>query len=485
MDVGTLNCSFVSEDKVVCNGTTYKLPDSKLDIHDKSFWIYLAIYVALVLAAGLMSGLTMGLLSLDMMTLKVLKDGGTPSEKKHAQRIIPIVKRHHLLLVTLLLGNAAAVEAMPIFLDRISDPVTAILVSVTAVLIFGEVIPQAICTRFGLAIGSSLAPLVYLLMGLFFVIAWPLSKLLDCMLGKDHDTFYRRAQLKVLVDLHGDPGEHLAHPESLSKDEVMIIKGALDMKSKTAKDAMVPIDCVYMLDINRNLDNETMSEILEQSHSRIPVYDGSRDNIVGLLLVKTLIKLDPDDATPIRSLVENGNARQVLHTSMDKPLFDLLNEFQEGRGHLAVVHQYRGHEVSSERQSSVLDDDPHTPLLQNNRLEDDDTLLDIRPQTVGIITLEDVLEELIQEEIIDETDVFVDIKRQIQVARAKAARGDTVPKQRTTKFRRSASHPPVSRQAQGVAPVPDLVTINKSTDDQFGLLVDTDTDNLLQHEVLT
>lgn len=85
-----------------------------------------------------MSGLTMGLLSLDIMTLKVLRDGGTSSEKKHANRILPIIKRHHLLLVTLLLGNAAAVEAMPIFLDRISDPVTAILVSVTAVLIFGE-----------------------------------------------------------------------------------------------------------------------------------------------------------------------------------------------------------------------------------------------------------------------------------------------------------------------------------------------------------
>lgn len=80
----------------------------------------------------------MGLLSLDMMTLKVLRDGGTPNEKKHAKKILPIIKRHHLLLVTLLLGNAAAVEAMPIFLDRISDPVTAILVSVTAVLIFGE-----------------------------------------------------------------------------------------------------------------------------------------------------------------------------------------------------------------------------------------------------------------------------------------------------------------------------------------------------------
>jgi len=85
-----------------------------------------------------MSGLTMGLLSLDIMTLKVLKDGGTATEKKHARKILPLIQRHHLLLVTLLLGNAAAVESMPIFLDHISDPVTAIVVSVTAVLIFGE-----------------------------------------------------------------------------------------------------------------------------------------------------------------------------------------------------------------------------------------------------------------------------------------------------------------------------------------------------------
>ena len=65
-------------------------------------------------------------------------EGGTPSERRHASRIMPLVKRHHLLLVTLLLANAAAVESMPLFLDRISDPVIAIVVSVTAVLFFGE-----------------------------------------------------------------------------------------------------------------------------------------------------------------------------------------------------------------------------------------------------------------------------------------------------------------------------------------------------------
>ena len=87
---------------------------------------------------GLMSGLTLGLLSLDITTLTVLIEGGTPSQQKHARRILPIVKNHHLLLVTLLLANAVAVESMPLFLDRISDPITAIAVSVTAVLFFGE-----------------------------------------------------------------------------------------------------------------------------------------------------------------------------------------------------------------------------------------------------------------------------------------------------------------------------------------------------------
>lgn len=418
----------------------------------------------------------MGLLSLDLMTLKVLRDGGTPSEKKHARKILPIVKRHHLLLVTLLLGNAAAVEAMPIFLDRISSPVVAILVSVTAVLIFGEVVPQAVCTRFGLAIGSTLAPLVYVLMGIFFVIGWPLSKLLDCLLGKDHTTFYRRAQLKVLVDLHGQPGDMLHNQESLTKDEVMIIKGALDMTSKTAKDAMVPIDCVYMLEINQKLDHVTMSEILERTHSRIPVYEGSRDNVVALLLVKMLIKLDPDDATPIRHLVENRVARPVLTTTADKPLFDLLNEFQEGQGHLAIVRQYQGHEVTMERQASVLDDDPHLPLLSNSQGDDsDDVMLDINSKVVGIITLEDVIEELIQEEIIDETDVYVDIKKQIQVARAKASGRPRTPKpKRRLQMLRSMSHPPVCRQAaESSLQVPDLVTIvDDDTDRQTHVLVE-------------
>jgi ankyrin repeat/SOCS box protein 13/metal transporter CNNM len=68
-------------------------------------------------------------------------------------------------------------------------------------------------------------------MALLFVVAWPLSKLLDCVLGHDHGTFFRRAQLKVLVDLHGANSQgSLSHhqqdedDEPLTVDEVLIIK---------------------------------------------------------------------------------------------------------------------------------------------------------------------------------------------------------------------------------------------------------------------
>lgn len=110
-------------------------------------WALLGISVALVAFAGLMSGLTLGLMSLDAVEMEVLLRSGTEQEKRMAQRIMPVIKNTHWLLVTLLLCNALSMEALPLFLDRLADPVTAILLSVTAVLLFGEIIPQSVCSR--------------------------------------------------------------------------------------------------------------------------------------------------------------------------------------------------------------------------------------------------------------------------------------------------------------------------------------------------
>jgi metal transporter CNNM len=134
--------------------------------------------------------------------MQVLKRSGTEQERKCAKQIIPLVKNAHYLLVTLLLCNAAAMEALPIVLDHLVHAITAVVISVTAVLFFGEIIPQAVCSKHGLLIGTYMAWPVRILMLLTFPISWPISKLLDFVLGGEHSTLFRRSQLKALVSIH-------------------------------------------------------------------------------------------------------------------------------------------------------------------------------------------------------------------------------------------------------------------------------------------
>eukprot|EP00731_Ephydatia_muelleri_P031854 Em0023g361a len=190
--------------------------------------------------------------------------------------------------------------------------------------------------------------------------------------------------------------------EPLTYDEVLIVKSALDMKDKTVKDAMTPIEAVFMLDCNDFIDTHTRDQILLRGYSRVPVYSDRKDNIVGMLLVKRLIKLDPLMRTPILQLSEASIPPPTCLAST--PLYDLLNQFQTGKSHLSLVYS----------------DEPG----ENG----EHTLL-------GIITLEDVMEELIGEEIFDETDLYVtmqkrvrdekqlkvDMQRRVAVARAKLA----------------------------------------------------------------
>ena len=100
----------------------------------------IVLAVLCVICGGLASGLTMGLMSLDNTKLQIKSMIGTPSEVDAAKCLLPIISEHHLLLVTLLLFNAIAMEALPIFLGALVPNYIAVLISVTLVLIFGEVI---------------------------------------------------------------------------------------------------------------------------------------------------------------------------------------------------------------------------------------------------------------------------------------------------------------------------------------------------------
>ena len=344
----------------------------------KAIYIDIGISIFLVLFGGMMSGLTIGLLSLDPVNLEIMKTSEDENARKYANGIAPLVKYHHLLLVTLLMANAVAMESLPLFLDRVVSPVIAIIVSVTAVLIFGEIIPQAICTANGPAVGYYLRFFVYFIMAIFFVIAYPLSLLLDMVFGKTHASYYHRAELKELVAIHGeeDVDEKWMGKGELNRDEITIIKGALDMSKKTVSEAMTPLDKAFMLPLDAVFDKATLKKVVSAGNSRIPIYHKEPQHIVGMVLVKKLIMLRPSEATPVLS----ADIFRLPFVPLNLPLYDMLNIFQQGKAHMAMV----------------VDPIDHLTML-------------------GIITLEDVIEELIQEEIVDETDVFVDVVKQIKV----------------------------------------------------------------------
>ncbi|OMH86107.1 hypothetical protein AX774_g337 [Zancudomyces culisetae] len=115
----------------------------------------LAISMVLVLTGGLLAGLTIGLMSLDSTNLAIISVSGTEKQKAYVKKIMPLRKNGHRLLVTLLLGNTILNETLPIVFDSIFEGgVKAVIMSTVFILLFGEVIPQSVCVRYGLAIGA-------------------------------------------------------------------------------------------------------------------------------------------------------------------------------------------------------------------------------------------------------------------------------------------------------------------------------------------
>ncbi|KAF8246540.1 DUF21-domain-containing protein, partial [Wilcoxina mikolae CBS 423.85] len=351
--------------------------DEGKDPEEAGFWIYFGVAFTLVVLGGVFAGLTLGLMGQDEIYLQVIQQSGDDHERRNATKVLRLLKRgKHWVLVTLLLSNVITNETLPIVLDRsLGGGWPAVLSSTVLIVIFGEIIPQSVCVRYGLGVGALFSPFVLFLMYLMYPVAYPTAMLLDYILGEDHGTVYKKAGLKTLVTLHKSLGPHPS--ERLNQDEVTIISAVLDLKEKPVGAIMTPIKDVFTMASDTVLDEETMDEILSAGYSRIPIHaPGEPTNFVGMLLVKVLITYDPEDARevgefPLATLPE---------TAEDTSCLDIVNFFQEGKSHMVLVSEYPG--------------ENHGAL--------------------GVVTLEDVIEELIGEEIVDESDVYIDVQKAIR-----------------------------------------------------------------------
>ncbi|XP_071419216.1 metal transporter CNNM2 isoform X2 [Pithys albifrons albifrons] len=344
------------------------------------FWLQVIFISLLLCLSGMFSGLNLGLMALDPMELRIVQNCGTDKEKNYAKRIEPVRRQGNYLLCSLLLGNVLVNTTLTILLDDIAGSgLVAVVVSTIGIVIFGEIVPQAICSRHGLAVGANTIFLTKFFMMMTFPASYPVSKLLDCVLGQEIGTVYNREKLLEMLRVT-DPYNDLV------KEELNIIQGALELRTKTVEDVMTPLRDCFMVAVEAVLDFSTMSEIMESGYTRIPVFEGDRSNIVDLLFVKDLAFVDPDDCSPLKTITRYYN--HPLHFVFNDTKLDaMLEEFKKGKSHLAIVHR-----VNNEGEG-----DPFYEVL-------------------GIVTLEDVIEEIIKSEILDETDRYTDNRTKKKVA---------------------------------------------------------------------
>ncbi len=314
---------------------------------------YIIIIILLAFSA-LFSGLTLGLMGLSAHELKRKAELGD----KDAAKVYKVRKKGNLLLTTLLIGNVAVNAALSIFLGSVMNGLVAGLVATALIVIFGEIIPQAVFSRFALKLGAKAAPLVRLLIFIFYPVSAPIAWILDKVLGEELPTIYSKQELIKLIEEHEDSGDGV-----IDEDEERILKGALTFSDKKVKDVMTPETVIESYSINQRVDKDFINKIKNSSFSRFPIFDEENEDVVGILHATSLIGLDGDEG----KLVKDLDLSEVEFVNENDSLDDTLDKFLRSRKHLFVVKNEFG-------------------------------------TVTGVLSLEDIVEEILEREIVDERD---------------------------------------------------------------------------------
>ena len=310
--------------------------------------------ILLVLFSAVCSGLNIAVMALDPADLRRKAKLGN----KQARRVLPLRRQTHLTLASILLVNVAAVSANSLVLEERLGGWLAGTLSTLLIVIFGEIMPQALFSKNPLAWTSAFAPLLRVMIYTTYIISRPLQLLLDKLFPHKHAELQSRHELGLMI------AEHLHTSESeLDDDEVEIIRGALQLSEKRVRDIMTDIRHTYWLTPDTELTPTKIDEIKEQGYSRIPIFNRALTRSYGILLMKDLVGDDFDDRT---YHVDDLPLHPVQLVGSMTALDTMFRRFISTGTHLIPI-------------------------------ERDDEI-------VGVVTIEDLIEEIVGHEIEDETD---------------------------------------------------------------------------------
>ncbi len=322
----------------------------------------IAIMILLLILSGLISGSEVAFFSLSPRQLKEIR---TKKGVKNRQ-IVRLLERPKRLLATILISNnfvnVAIVMVSSFVLSSLFNlqdyPMMAFLIQVVLVtsllLIFGEIIPKMLATQNSMKFALMMALPINTLLKVFYQFSSLLvysTRVIDKKVSnKGYDISIN--DISQAIDI--------ASGEEEQEKEKKILKGIVNFSDTSVKEIMKSRVDVVALDKESSFE-EVLKTVLDSGYSRIPVYAENFDQIQGILYVKDLLPhIDNSD------YAWQSNLRSAFYVPENKPISDLLKEFQSEKIHLAiVVDEYGG--------------------------------------TSGIVTLEDIIEEIVGE-INDEFD---------------------------------------------------------------------------------
>lgn len=318
--------------------------------------IALTIFIVVTLTglSAMCSGLNVALMSLNLTELRRKAKIGS----RQAKKVLPLREATHLTLAAILLTNVAAVSATSLVLENLLAGLIAGIVTTLIMVVFGEILPQAYFNRNALKFCARLAPVMHFMVFITYPVSKPIQLLLDRLFNPMETKLHSRRELGIIIS------EHLGHEQSeLDEDEVEIIRGALQLSEKHVSDIMMPIKSVFWLTPDTELTPEKISEIKTIGRSRIPVFNPGLTRCNGVLLMKDLVDVDFDEKVyHINDLTLHPVQMVGSKTALDT----MLRKFITSHTHLI-------------------------PIVKDDKI-------------VGIVTIEDLIEEIVGHEIEDETD---------------------------------------------------------------------------------
>jgi len=329
---------------------------------------FVAVVLCIVFSAAF-SGIEIAFFSVSEVKLRSLANAGS----RRAEMGLYLRSNPQRLLPTILIGNnlaniVAASLATLIALRMFGSGAVAVTAGLLTliILIFGEIVPKTLAAKHSALVVQAMAYPIYWLEQLLFPVLFVLEPMISKLTGGRGLAvpFTTEEELKIALEEGGKAGV-------LETEEVKMIKNVFQLNDITAEDSMTPRIYVFGLDGNLQI-KEAQEQLFSSKYSRIPVFDGNLDNITGILSkTKTLTEL----ALGHSDLRLKEIAQPALFVPGGKPADDLMKQFQQEKRHMAiVVNEFGG--------------------------------------MTGLVTLEDLLEEVVGE-IMDETDITEELIKRI------------------------------------------------------------------------